>query len=133
MPYIAIYIYICIEICIYIYIYIYIYVCVCVFACEHFHSPLPETKRTMLYVLSANYCTDTARHVASMRGHAGCVALLLECGAFKVDEADQSGATAMAYACENGHLEALGAPVGFLFGPTAQGKDVYVAIHGGLS
>lgn len=46
-------------------------------------------------------------HAASMHGHAGCVALLLECGSFKVDETDQGGATAMAYACENGYLDVV--------------------------
>ena len=45
-------------------------------------------------------------HAASMHGHAGCVGLLLECG-FKVDETDQGGATAMAYACENGYLDVV--------------------------
>ncbi len=46
-------------------------------------------------------------HAASMHGHAGCVELLLECGSFKVDETDQGGATAMAYACENGYLDVV--------------------------
>ena len=46
-------------------------------------------------------------HAASMHGHAGCVALLLQCGSFKVDERDQTGATAMAYACENGFLDVV--------------------------
>ena len=46
-------------------------------------------------------------HAASMHGHAGCAALLLQCGSFKVDEPDQTGATAMAYACENGHLDVV--------------------------
>mmetsp|Transcript_19676 Transcript_19676/g.40741 ORF Transcript_19676/g.40741 Transcript_19676/m.40741 type:complete len:152 (-) Transcript_19676:217-672(-) len=42
-----------------------------------------------------------------MHGHAGCVSLLLELGCFTVDEVDQTGATAMAYACENGHLQVV--------------------------
>eukprot|EP00438_Fugacium_kawagutii_P010740 Skav218256 [mRNA] locus=scaffold2035:105807:106574:- [translate_table: standard] len=46
-------------------------------------------------------------HAASMHGHAGCVGLLLESASFKVDETDQGGATAMAYACENGYLDVV--------------------------
>lgn len=46
-------------------------------------------------------------HAAAMHGHAGCVSLLLELGCFSVDEVDQSGATPMAYACENGHLQVV--------------------------
>ena len=46
-------------------------------------------------------------HAAAMHGHAGCVSLLLELGCFTVDEVDQTGATAMAYACENGHLQVV--------------------------
>ena len=43
-------------------------------------------------------------HAAAMYGHAACVSLLLELGSFNVDDVDQTGATPMAYACENGHL-----------------------------
>ena len=46
-------------------------------------------------------------HAAAMHGHAGCVSMLLELGAFGVDEVDQTGATPMAYACENGHLHVV--------------------------
>mmetsp|Transcript_11434 Transcript_11434/g.21613 ORF Transcript_11434/g.21613 Transcript_11434/m.21613 type:complete len:275 (+) Transcript_11434:70-894(+) len=46
-------------------------------------------------------------HAAAMHGHADCVALLLESGSFMVGDRDQTGATAMAYACENGHLRVV--------------------------
>eukprot|EP00931_Biecheleriopsis_adriatica_P091922 TRINITY_DN65769_c0_g1_i1.p1 TRINITY_DN65769_c0_g1~~TRINITY_DN65769_c0_g1_i1.p1 ORF type:complete len:266 (-),score=39.88 TRINITY_DN65769_c0_g1_i1:244-1041(-) len=46
-------------------------------------------------------------HAAAMHGRVSCLAMLLESGIFAVDELDQSGSTALAYACEFGHLKAV--------------------------